>query len=829
MPKAPASIQRAARSKKGRSRNSFYQSQQWLRMLIDSAEDYAIFAVDPQGKITTWNKGAEKLFRYNEQEIVGKDFSIIFTPEDRARGAPKQEAGRAMHEGFAPDERWHLRKDGSRLFVQGCVRPLRDSKGQVQGFLKVAHDITGQKHFQELQAQYQALFESAPGLYLVLTPKTYRIVAASDAYLHATMSEREKILGKGLFEVFPDDPANPGCTGERNLRASLERVVRERRRDVMPVQYYPIPRPADRGGGFEERWWSPVNIPVFGKNGEVAHIIHRVEDMTPFVRRMQEEGTEDGELFAADLRLQHMAEEIVLRGEEVQRANEEIGRARAELEAVFQSMQGGVIVSDSAGNLTLVNEAAARITGYPSAESLKENIGKDFELWHLDGRPVPPEDWPLRRVLRGETITDWQLRVKRRDTGQEWFFSFSGQPVRDPRGELLMAVVVMRDITRTKQMQEALRESEERFRVLADSSPTLIWVTDREGDLIFTNRTYLETFGKRFEQVVGAGWKDLVHADDLQEYTRAFLQATAERKAFRTQVRLLCADGRWHWFDSHGVPRLSSAGEFLGMAGSSADVTEIKQARDRLARLNEELEERVRERTARLTESIQQLESFSYSLSHDMRAPLRAMQSFAQILRTDFAQKLEPEALELLNRIISSAGRLDQLIQDVLALNRVSNERISPRPIDLEKLIHDVVQERATLQAPQADVEVRAPLLKVVGHEASVAQCVSNLLDNAVKFVEPGVRPRVDVWTERHNGQVRLWMADNGIGIPQEYQERIFGIFQRLHGNERYHGTGIGLAIVRKAVERMGGKVGVESQPGKGSRFWLDLPSGEHA
>jgi len=206
-----------------------------------------------------------------------------------------------------------------------------------------------------------------------------------------------------------------------------------------------------------------------------------------------------------------------------------------------------------------------------------------------------------------------------------------------------------------------------------------------------------------------------------------------------------------------------------------------------------------------------------------MRGPLRAINSFAQILSTDFGERLGPEGIELLRRIASAAGRLDQLIQDVLSLSRIGSERMRLKPVDLEKLLRQILQERSSLQPPRADVVLCVPLHKVLGHEASLTQCLSNLLDNAAKFVAPGVYPYIRVWTTAQNGTVRVWVQDNGIGVLKEYQERIFGMFQRLHSNESYQGTGIGLTIVRRAAERMGGKAGVESEPGKGSRFWIEL------
>jgi signal transduction histidine kinase len=261
------------------------------------------------------------------------------------------------------------------------------------------------------------------------------------------------------------------------------------------------------------------------------------------------------------------------------------------------------------------------------------------------------------------------------------------------------------------------------------------------------------------------------------------------------------------------------------------DITRQKQAERELRAAQKQLEEQahaletnVRERTARLQESVAELEAFSYSLSHDMRAPLRAIQSFTEIVLEEFGAKIGPEGTSHLNRVISAAVRMDRLIQDVLAFSRVSRQEIALEPVDVEKLVRDILHERPTLQPPKAEITIESPLQRVTGHTASLTQCLTNLLDNAVKFVPRGVTPRVRIRTESVPQAVRIWIEDNGIGIAPEARSRLFGMFQRLHTRNEYEGTGVGLAIVRRAAERMNGRVGVESEPGRGSRFWIELP-----
>ena len=228
------------------------------------------------------------------------------------------------------------------------------------------------------------------------------------------------------------------------------------------------------------------------------------------------------------------------------------------------------------------------------------------------------------------------------------------------------------------------------------------------------------------------------------------------------------------------------------------------------------------ERAARLRESIEELEAFSYSVSHDLRGPVRAIQMFAHALEEEEAAKLTDTGRDYVRRIMSSSLRLDQMITDVLAYSRINVEPMSRTPLDVEKLVHTVIEQNPNFQPPRAEVEMQLPLLGVVGHESSLTQCISNLVGNAVKFVAPGVLPRVKISTRAVGEKVRLCIQDNGIGIAPEYQKRIFQAFERLNTN--YEGTGFGLAIMRRAVERMGGEFGLESQPDRGSLFWIELP-----
>jgi signal transduction histidine kinase len=247
------------------------------------------------------------------------------------------------------------------------------------------------------------------------------------------------------------------------------------------------------------------------------------------------------------------------------------------------------------------------------------------------------------------------------------------------------------------------------------------------------------------------------------------------------------------------------------------------QARTRIAAEISQLNEELQRKNEELQKTVQELESYSYSISHDMRSPLRAMQGYAEILLEEATPLLTEEHQGFLRRIDSGASRLDQLIQDVLSYSVLARAKFKLEPVDLDSLSHEVVEQYPGLQAPAVQIEIPQRLPQVLAHTAMLSQCVSNLLGNAIKFVAPGVQPRIVITAERQGRQTVVSFQDNGIGIAPRDLERIFGIFARVHSSESYAGTGIGLSIVRKAVEKMGGQVGVTSEVGKGSRFWLQL------
>jgi signal transduction histidine kinase len=250
------------------------------------------------------------------------------------------------------------------------------------------------------------------------------------------------------------------------------------------------------------------------------------------------------------------------------------------------------------------------------------------------------------------------------------------------------------------------------------------------------------------------------------------------------------------------------------------EVRDLLRERDELLA---SLERKVEERTAKLQELNAELEAFSYSVSHDLRAPLRSMECFARILWEDHSANLSPEGRHFAQRIMKNAEKMDRLMLDVLTISRINRTELKLGPIDLNALIDEVLDQYPNLATAHRHIVVERPLGTVIADHSSLVQCFSNLLENALKFVPKDRVPEVRVRSEAHGDTIRITVSDNGVGVDPKMHARIFGMFERA-GPLDVPGTGIGLAIVKKAVDRMGGKVGVQSETGQGAHFWIELP-----
>jgi len=362
-----------------------------------------------------------------------------------------------------------------------------------------------------------------------------------------------------------------------------------------------------------------------------------------------------------------------------------------------------------------------------------------------------------------------------------------------------------KEIRKRERVERILAKSRDFYLALFDEFPTLIWRSDEDGRVTYFNRSWLTFVGRTLEQEKQAGWDHGIHPEERDACVAKYRAAFLAREPFETEYRMRRKDGEYRWMLNHGRPYRNLDGSFAGFIGACYDITPRKKSEEETRSANAELE------------------AFSYTVSHDLRAPLRSMSGFCQILIEDFGTKSPDRGWrDYVERISQAAKQMDSLIRDLLAFSRLARDKVELMPIDLEPLLKEVITDMRLDGNP---ARVISPGAAVMGNRVLLSQVFSNLISNALKFMAPGTAPEVRVRAEPGpEGCVRTWVEDNGIGISAEYHEKIFQVFERLNDASAYPGTGIGLAIVRRAVGRMGGRVGVESEEGKGSRFWVDLP-----
>ncbi len=516
-------------------------------------------------------------------------------------------------------------------------------------------------------------------------------------------------------------------------------------------------------------------------------------------------------------------------------AEQTLHEIQARKSAVLDSALDCIITIDHQGKIVELNAAVERTFGY----SRDELLGKEMAELIIPERYRAAHYKGLAHYLTsgegpvlGKRI---ELAAIRRD-GTEFPVEL-GIVAIEREGRPLFTGT-LRDITQRKEAEQALRRTLGFNEAIMMNMGEGLYTVDAEGLVTFMNPAAERLFGWTLDELRGKKMHDVTHykhpdGTPFPAEECAGFQVLRKGKTLTNHEDVFIRKDGTFFDVVYSSSPIREGSSITGLVVVFRDETErkraqeaLRQAQEELLHQNEKLEHTVQERTAKLRETIGELESYSYSISHDMRAPLRAMQAYAEVLLNEHREHLDPTAQRYLDRIVASSNRLDKLIVDVLSYSRISRAEVDLERIDLDRLLDDIVNEYPALRA--AEVELCNPLGSVTGAEALLTQAISNLMTNAAKFAKPGETARIKVWSEESvlSGKpaVKLFIQDNGIGIAQRDQQRIFDIFVRLHGEKEYEGTGIGLSIVKKAIERMGGQIGVTSEPDHGSTFWIQLP-----
>jgi PAS domain S-box-containing protein len=386
------------------------------------------------------------------------------------------------------------------------------------------------------------------------------------------------------------------------------------------------------------------------------------------------------------------------------------------------------------------------------------------------------------------------------------------QPV-DP-DELLATV---RSLLRVRQAEATAQKLADFWQATFDSINDGICVLNARGVVERANQAYADMLGLPLPDLLSRSMEDNFRGSPHAAGAVSRIEAVRQ-----------CGSGEFTLDGNRyraSITPASGPGQGEGFVCVFSDITSIWLADQKLRTLNEDLESRVRQRTADLQDANRQLESFCYSVSHDLRAPVRAMNAFSALLIEEEGGKIGAEGRSLLDRIHRAARRMELLIEDLLNYSRVTLSEIKLEPINLHELVLEVVKSHRSEVLPERPFEIAITVpddVQVHAHRATLFQAVWNLVSNAIKFGEPGRECRIEISSARVEGRLRLYVKDNGIGISHQHRDRIFRMFEKLHVETA--GTGIGLAIVRRSVERMGGKVGFDSEPGEGSSFWIEFP-----
>lgn len=661
---------------------------------------------------------------------------------------------------LTPREREMSVGGGQHWFIRR-VLPYRSLDQKVEGLVLTFNEITELKHAEAQRAQLAAIVEGSQDAIIGHAPDGV-ITSWNHAAEEMYGYSAAEAIGKPLAIVVPSERAH-------EMPAIYSRLIRSER-----VARYETQRVCKDGQLLEV---SVTVSPIRDDHGRLVGFSSIARDIT-----------------------------------QLRRAAEQ----RARLAAIVESSDDAIVSKNLESIVQSWNRGAERIFGYTAEEMVGQSITKI----------IPPdrqheETAILVRLRRGERVDHFET-IRQRKDGQFIDVSVTISPLRDDSGKIIGASKVARDITFQK---KAAREIERSHKLLEDfvenATEGLHWV-GADGKILWANRAELELLGYTREEYIGHNITEF-HAD--QSIIQDILcRLTNQEKLHSYEARLRCKDGSIRHVLINSSAYVED-GKFVHTRCFTHDITGQKEMEHALRAAKETLEHQVAERTSHLDETVRSLEAVCYTMAHDLRAPLRSLHGFAQILESDYGDKLDAEGKMYAQRMVSATERMEQLIHDLLEFAKLGHVDLPSEPLDLREELEHVVQGlSAEIETRDATITLPSPLRnRVLANATLLHQVLMNLVVNGLKFVAPDVKPHIDITAGERDDFIRICITDNGIGIPAEQQQRIFGLFQRLHTTEKYPGTGVGLAIVKRGIDRLGGHITVDSRPGQGSTFCIEL------
>jgi PAS domain S-box-containing protein len=619
---------------------------------------------------------------------------------------------------------------------------------------------------------YRFLIENLPDAFaynqIVLddrgTPVDYIFIEVNQAYEEMTGLKREAIIGKNATEIYPDIN-----TSEFNWLGTYGRVALTSE----PTRFVRFYKPF--------RCWYDISV-YSDKPGYFAVSLRNINEQKKIEQDLRE--------------------------------SEEKHRR------LFETMAQGVVYHAADGKIISANPAAEKILGL-SFEQMQGKTTMDprWQMIEEDGTAVTGTDHPSMIALRtGQTVGPVTRGVFHPDKNSYIWLSITAIPLFQPGEEKPFQVyAAFTDITERRQAEEDLRITQ----LTVDKSPLSVFWISPEGKFIYVNEMATKKLGYSSDELLSMYVWD-VDPNYPQEKRKEQwnLHRQAEERSVESDHKR--RDGTTFPVRIN-IYHLAFGDKEMEVA-EAEDITESKQAEDEIRTMNEKLEERVRERTSQLEASNRELDAFSYSVSHDLRGPLNRIDGFSQALLEDYAAQLDHQGQDYLRRISNSSRQMTELIDDLLKLSKVSQMEINHETVEISALVNVCLKELRARE-PQRNIEiVVTPNLIVEGDTALLRIVLENLIDNAWKYTRQAGKARIEFGITETNCQRAYYIRDNGVGFDMKYAAKLFIAFQRLHSEQEFSGTGIGLSIVSRIIKRHGGKVWAEGEPGKGACFYFTLP-----
>lgn len=754
----------------------------------------ALHWVGPEGRILWANAAEMEMLGYSPEEYIGRHISEIHADQDvleqvlnrlsRGEKICDQEArlkckdGSIRHVLIDSSVLW---EDGRFIHTQCFTRDITDRKRAEERLRK-----RGERLQLLSETLGQLLSARDPNLIVrELFPKVAEHLGV-DTYFNFMVTGREDVLVLHSCAGIPEETAKQ--LRELPLGQAICGTVAQTRAPIhgMDIQNSAYEK-ANLVRGF--------GLQCFACNPLIAG--DRLLGTLSFASRTRKAFDEDELQF-----LQLISQYTAVALDRLQ-SGEQLRESEERFRSVINNSTTVIYVKDIEGRYLLINRSYERL--FQVVE--RDLLGKtDSDLFPADiAEKFRRNDLEVIRTGKPLEIEE----VAPHGDGPHTYISIKFPLRRD--GEIYAVAGISTDITERKRAAE----SAARLAAIVEHSDDAILSVDLDGTITSWNRGAERLYGYHPDEAIGRTVMLLVPAGRHREEPDILGRIRQGETVENYETLRRRKDGKVLDVSLTVSPIKDPSGNVIGASKLARDITDRVRAR-------EILEQTVAERTASLREAISQMEEFSYTVSHDLRAPLRAMQGYSDALLEEHAATLNAEATRYLRRIAENSARLDKMILDVLTFSRLARADVELEPVFLNKLVRGIVENYAGMQPPHAHIQVDCPH-EVMGHEPSLVQAISNLLTNSVKFVPPGQTPAIHVSSEQQDEMVTVRVRDNGIGVPPKYQSRLFNMFERVHPNLKYDGTGVGLAIVRKAVERMGGNVGMESDGVNGCCFWIQL------